>query len=153
MGNLKTLRKFLMYKGGFPRGEIIGEFAAKSLLSMRTLVCFDFTSEMRRNISPRKSRIHFYFFVTKNFAKHFKPIRTHSNVLNKQINSKIQTKMADSIETHMALDPMALNTANVEMLSALLALQQKQREGDEEDKEEAEKVDLLIKNKTNKAII
>ena len=47
----------------------------RNLLSMRTFVCFDFTSEMRRNISARKSRNHFYFFVTKNFAKHFKPIR------------------------------------------------------------------------------
>ena len=47
----------------------------RNLLSMRTFVCFDFTSEMRRNISTRKSRNHFYFFVTKKFAKHFKPIR------------------------------------------------------------------------------
>ena len=47
----------------------------RNLLSMRTFVCFDFTSEMRRNISARKSRNHFYFFVTKNLAKHFKPIR------------------------------------------------------------------------------
>ena len=47
----------------------------RNLLSMRTFVCFDFTSEMRRIFSSRKSRNDSYFFVTKKFAKHFKPIR------------------------------------------------------------------------------
>ena len=47
----------------------------RNLLRMSTFVCFDFTSEMRRNFSTRKSRNRFYFFVTKKFVKHFKPIR------------------------------------------------------------------------------
>ena len=65
-------------------------------LSMCTFVCFDFTSEMRRNISTRKSRNHFYFFVTKKFVKHFKPIRirnsSNSSMISPRGNPSLHVK-------------------------------------------------------------
>ena len=73
----KICEKFCV-KADFHEAKSSANSLEKST-DMRTFVCFDFTSEMRRIFSSRKSRNDSYFFVTKKFARHFKPIRIKKN--------------------------------------------------------------------------
>ena len=60
----------LWYYGGFPLSKMINKFARTILL----IICFDFETNLKQNMSRRKSTIRFNFFAAKHFARYSRPI-------------------------------------------------------------------------------